>query len=166
MAEKRTDINTNEMKRLYYEEHWTQQELADYYGVYQTTIRSRLKPDEWKKKIKAYRETEKAKTYIKAYRKKYIQSDKGKAIRKSYQKHWCQSDNGKKSYKRSRAIRRNLGFVELNDWFEGSEAHHIDKEFVLYIPKEIHRSIWHNVWTGQGMDEINNLAIKYVYRID
>ena len=58
--------------------------------------------------------------------------------------------------------RRSLGFIPLNEWFEGSEGHHIDKERVIYIPKEYHRSVWHNVWTGENMDEINAVAFNYL----
>lgn len=163
MAEKRTDINTNEIKRLYFEEHWTQQEIADYYRVSRTTIHSRLNPDEWKNKIKSYRQTEKAKTYIKAYRKKYIRSEKGKAIGKAYQKHWYQSDNGKESYRKSSAARRDLGFVPLNKKFKDSHAHHIDKDYVIYIPAELHQSIYHSLVNDINMDKINALAFKYLF---
>lgn len=62
--------------------------------------------------------------------------------------------------------KRGLDSIELNDWFEGCEGHHIDKEFILYIPKELHRSISHNLFSGKNMKEINNLAIEYVYGVD
>ena len=58
--------------------------------------------------------------------------------------------------------RRSLGFVCLNKPFGGSEAHHIDKDRVIYIPKNIHRSIYHNIWTGKNIDEINRLAWEWV----
>ena len=37
--------------------------------------------------------------------------------------------------------RRNMGFVPLNEPIEGVEciAHHVDKNHILYIPKEIHK---------------------------
>lgn len=46
----------------------------------------------------------------------------------------------------------------LNEWFEGSELHHITKDVAIYIPKELHHSIWHNLKTGEGMEEINDAA--------
>jgi len=58
--------------------------------------------------------------------------------------------------------KRSLGFVPLNKPFEGSEAHHICLTFVIYIPREMHRSIYHNIWTGKNMDEINTLAFDYL----
>ena len=60
-------------------------------------------------------------------------------------------------------INRNFGFIPLNEWFEGCEAHHIDKEFVIHIPKEMHRSVWHSVTKNINMDKINDLAIDYCY---
>ena len=59
-----------------------------------------------------------------------------------------------------------MGFIELNDYFEGAHAHHIDKEFVLYIPRELHRSVYHNMWSGEGMEEINVLAFEFVYGVN
>ena len=65
--------------------------------------------------------------------------------------------------RKTRAKRRTLGYIELNDSFVGSEGHHIDEEFVIHIPKEIHRSVTHNVHTGKGMEEINDMAIDFAY---
>jgi hypothetical protein len=61
------------------------------------------------------------------------------------------------------AKHRTLGFLLLNQSFPGSEGHHIDKEHVVHIPKEVHRSVWHNIWTGQGMEAMNELALNYLY---
>lgn len=64
--------------------------------------------------------------------------------------------------RRQRFKRRGLGFFALNEFFEGSEGHHISQNFVIYIPKEIHRSISHNVWTGKNMEQMNKLAIEFL----
>ena len=66
------------------------------------------------------------------------------------------------AYARKRAKRRQLGFIPLNKPFEGAEAHHIDENFVIYIPKEIHQNIRHSVWKQQNMDEINAIAWNYI----
>lgn len=67
--------------------------------------------------------------------------------------------------KRSRDRRkRNLGFEPLNTCFEGSEAHHMTKDVVIFIPKELHRSVRHNLETGEGMDEINGKALVWAGR--
>jgi hypothetical protein len=64
-------------------------------------------------------------------------------------------------YKRHAAKRRALGFIPLNQQFEGCEGHHLNQKDVIYIPKEMHRTISHDVWTGRGMEEINALACAW-----
>ncbi len=59
---------------------------------------------------------------------------------------------------------RNLGFIPLNEWESnnnGFEGHHLDKEHVLYIPKELHGSVRHNVHDGYNMNEINIKVIDW-----
>jgi len=69
----------------------------------------------------------------------------------------------KVSKPRSNAKRkRNLGFTVLNDcdnldWV----GHHLDVEYVLYIPKAIHRSIWHIQSRSKTMDKINCAALDW-----
>jgi len=58
--------------------------------------------------------------------------------------------------------RRKLGFIPLNEPFEGSDAHHIDRNYVIYIPKEIHQGIRHSVLKNRNMDEINAVAFNYL----
>lgn len=60
------------------------------------------------------------------------------------------------------AKHRKLGFIPFNEAFIGSEGHHIDFECVIYIPRELHNSIKHCVWTGKGMDEINDKALEWL----
>ena len=71
--------------------------------------------------------------------------------------------------------KRNLGFLELNEHFEGSEAHHINEgseahhineDSVVYIPKELNHSIPHNVFIGEGMVEINNAVVEWLIDIE
>ena len=56
---------------------------------------------------------------------------------------------------------RNLGYIPINNWFEGSNFHHLDKDSGVYIPEWLHKAYWHNQWTGQGMDKINEVAIYW-----
>jgi hypothetical protein len=65
-------------------------------------------------------------------------------------------------YQRHDAKRRVLGFVPLNTWFEHCEGHHIDQSDVIYIPKELHRGIRHNLSTGKRMEEINTRAFAWL----
>lgn len=83
--------------------------------------------------------------HLKQYMKQYYQTAKGKEARKKYvNKH-----------------RRNLGFIPLNKYFEGSEFHHIDRERGLYIPIEVHKNIPHCLETAKGMKKINTLAVQW-----
>jgi hypothetical protein len=63
--------------------------------------------------------------------------------------------------KRMQARRRDLGFVPMNTFSPGSEAHHLNQNDVIYIPHELHRSVYHNVLTGRGMAKINAKALVW-----
>lgn len=63
---------------------------------------------------------------------------------------------------KSCAKRRALGFVPLNKPFDGADAHHVSKEYVVYVPHDLHKSIWHNIWTGKNMEQVNLLALSYL----
>lgn len=58
--------------------------------------------------------------------------------------------------------KRELGFEAINDPFENSEGHHMDKDIVVYIPKELHRSVKHNVFTSEGMKKINGKVLVWL----
>ena len=75
---------------------------------------------------------------------------------------WNKSDNGKISFKKHAAKRKHLGFIPLNEYVDGYEAHHISENFIIFIPAEIHKSIRHNIWTWRGMDAINKLAVEWL----
>ena len=68
--------------------------------------------------------------------------------------------------KRADKKHRGFGFIPINKNFIGAEGHHIDINFVIYIPKELHRSIAHSVITGKNMSEINEAAFAYTYSED
>jgi len=57
---------------------------------------------------------------------------------------------------------RGLGFISLNECkIDGWEGHHLNKDYVIYIPKELHHSIYHNIWTNQNMDDINFIVLQW-----
>jgi len=56
----------------------------------------------------------------------------------------------------------NFGFIPLNQYFEGSIAHHEDKNYVIYMDKKDHESISHCLETGKNMDIVNALAMNYL----
>jgi hypothetical protein len=82
--------------------------------------------------------------------RKYNQSPKGKY------------NNSKHNNKRE----RKLEFDPINIPTSGDlEAHHITKKYVVYIPKYIHRFIYHNIFTNRGMDHINYIVLNYLFFI-
>lgn len=72
------------------------------------------------------------------------------------------SDLWKAYRKKRKAIRRALGFIPMNQPFDGCEAHHLDHDRVLYIPAELHKSISHNGRTGHNMEQMNTLALQWL----
>lgn len=64
--------------------------------------------------------------------------------------------------RRQKAKRRLLGFTPLNEPFEGCEGHHVDSECIIYIPKELHRSVFHRQRDGRGMAKMNALAYEWL----
>ena len=82
--------------------------------------------------------------YNKQWRKEHSEQ-----VRESWRKHYNKRE-------------RSLDFIPLNEFFEGAEAHHLDNIYVIYIPKEVHRSVYHSVFKNIGMDEINALAWNYL----
>ena len=186
MTSKRKDIDNEEVGFMYEFEGMSQQQIADYYGVTQQCIYFRLHPDKGKEyyeknkehireQQKEYRQTDDVEDYLKEYMKEYRQSDKYKVANKIYQKPWresehgkiiikefWQSEKGKLSAKKHTYKQRERGFIPLNSHFKDGEWHHIDEEHVICIPEELHRSIWHNLKTGQGMEEINAISFGYI----
>lgn len=52
--------------------------------------------------------------------------------------------------------KRNLGYIPINESFEGSVGHHIDTEFVVYIPEKLHLSLYpHSAISGLNMEIVN-----------
>jgi len=52
--------------------------------------------------------------------------------------------------------------IQLNKKFVGSNGHHITTNVVVFLPKDLHKSISHNMKTGKNMIEINKLALNYL----
>jgi len=111
--------------------------------------------EKYKESYRRYREKNKEK--IREIKRKYLQNNKDKVKaylkknRDKYLEHRKRNNNKR---------RRKLGFVPLNKPFENAEAHHINEEDVIYISKDIHRSVSHNLHTGKNMEEINKIAMQ------
>lgn len=53
--------------------------------------------------------------------------------------------------------------IQLNKKFEESNAHHINRNLVIFIPIELHQHVIHNMRTGFGMAIINLLAFQFLF---
>ncbi len=69
----------------------------------------------------------------------------------------------KELHKKVRARRkRDFGFNPFNNYFINSHAHHIDIQNVIYIPSDIHKSVFHIQSNNNSMKQINILAWDYM----
>ena len=80
----------------------------------------------------------------------------------SKQRKYRKTDRGNKVNKTSIHKRRGLGFIPLNEKFPDSEAHHINKTHVIYIPRGLHHTIYHNIWSGVGINNMNLHAFGFL----
>lgn len=76
--------------------------------------------------------------------------------------HLAHPEQRKAAGRKHSAKHRLLGLIALNSWFVGCEGHHINNRDVIYIPRKLHRSIYHNQYSGRGMAEMNALAGQYL----
>lgn len=114
---------------------------------------------------------------VKAFQAKYYKATReerkkqSQTWRKEHHEQWIASAKSweKAHPKRAKATKkriqnrrqREFGFEPLNTPFDGSEGHHMDRNCVIHIPKELHGSIPHCVATGKNMKEMNALVLDY-----
>jgi len=123
--------------------------------------RQKANPEKARAASKKWREANLEKAN--ASQRKYYKANSEK--RKEAHKKW--KKNNREQYlelerKSNNKRHRNLGFVPLNEWFKGSVSHHVNKNYVIYIPEELHRSIWHRQGDWNSMLAINKLAFQYL----
>ena len=53
-------------------------------------------------------------------------------------------------------------FIPLNNSFDNCDGHHLDFKHVLFIPRELHRSIKHSNVRYKNMKEINDIAFEWL----
>jgi hypothetical protein len=117
-----------------------------------------------KRKLYLEENADKIKLQMHEYYKSYYAEHKDdiRARVAAYRK----TDAGKLVKSRDAHKRRGYGFDPLNTRFDNSEFHHLhlnnDLNIGIFIPKELHNLIFHNSITGQGMDEINVVALLYL----
>jgi hypothetical protein len=146
----------------------SKEEMRVYRRMYYETHREQVKecvkkwakehPDELKK---SYTEWCLAHSeQIKATKKSWYLKHKEK--RKTQVRQYLESPRGKVAIKKFHATSRQLGFTPLNKYFDGAIGHHIDKEKVIYIPQELHRSIRHSLLRNRNMEAINKVAFSFI----
>ena len=103
------------------------------------------------------------KEYINARNRKNYLNNRNKTLK------WHQINN--KTIHRKEQLskyynkrKRRYGFNLINKWFLNSEGHHINEEDVLYIPTELHRSIWHRQDDSILMYKINKIAFEWYWK--
>ena len=52
--------------------------------------------------------------------------------------------------------------IELNKDFKECNGHHVNQKYIINIPVELHRSIYHRQSDGMGMHSINKIAFEYL----
>jgi len=82
-----------------------------------------------------------------------------------YHRRWCKTPTGRLCKQQSRNKRRALKFIPLNEYFEDSEAHHINDNEVVYIPKELHEQYPHNHKKIETMVVINAAVVRWLQSI-
>lgn len=85
---------------------------------------------------------------------------------KYYTFHYCNNCKSKManlSTRRRGAKRKRLGYKTLNLPFQNSDGHHINQNEVMFIPKELHQGVRHNVFSWENMNIINALAWKWFF---
>jgi hypothetical protein len=79
------------------------------------------------------------------------------------EKKYLNTPKGKETQRKRLARRQQLGFIPLNKPFPGAHKHHIDIARVIYIPRKLHRSIKHSVFTNLNMEVINQTAFEFLH---
>ena len=70
---------------------------------------------------------------------------------------------GKKlMWRREHAKRKHFGYISLNNCeIDGWVGHHLDWNYVIFIPEKLHKSIWHSVTKNINMDLINDKVYEW-----
>ena len=96
--------------------------------------------------------------------KKWKKNNPHKA--REYEKNWKNKNPEKyreKSKRHNSKRKRDLGYKPINKKEIGNVGHHIDRDFVIYIPEELHKLVSHSRNDLESMKEINILAIQVAY---
>jgi predicted DNA-binding protein YlxM (UPF0122 family) len=174
---KKIHIDKKVLEDLYLIQKLSMKKIAKKIGISQQAVLNRMKEFGMKRRTKSEagkgrKSSMRGKCLSEEVKVKMSKAHTGKRFSEEHkakiskamkgERHWRWNGGKRLKRIRSRFKRRQLGFRPLNRYFEGSEAHHLkDKETVIFMPKELHRRVHHNNWTGENMDIIDNLALDY-----
>jgi len=109
---------------------------------------------------KQYRQTHKKQEseWTKQWRKRHPENEK------QCHERYLKTSKGKLANRKQHSKWRKLGYnvINIQDITNPEyEGHHLTINDVLFIPKKIHRSIWHSLIKNINMDKINFIAIQW-----
>ena len=94
--------------------------------------------------------------------KHYSQSTEFKRGEMSDEKHPGWKGGKKLKIFRQHASRRQLGYILLNSpEVDGWVGHHLDYNYVIFIPEELHKSVRHSVTKNRNMNIINDKVYEW-----
>ena len=153
--------NNKEAKRVY---------DLNYYQTHKEQINESSKKyreehkDELRSKQKLIRSTDEYREHNRTKANERYLKDPSKAI--AYGKKYRDShpEIMRQIWQRAKSKRRgNMGFIRLNEWFEGSEGHHVDNNHVIFIPYDLHKQYWQDHKRPETMTLINVVAWNYLF---
>lgn len=102
----------------------------------------------------------------KDYNKKYYHKNKEKIKERIKLYQQTHIEQKREFSRRAQSKRRHLPIeVILNEPFKGSHLHHLTTNIGVYIPQELHWSIYHNLENNIGMKEINDKALDFAEKV-
>lgn len=157
-------------ERKAYQRAWK----AAAYSDEHSTLRAYTNSEKYKAIQLAYRQSEAGKANSRKAQKKNYQKPETKAYRRAWnsrpqaiakRKEYARLPRVKAFYKKREQLRRSLDFIVLNPELMNKpdfHGHHIDREHVLYIPSELHKSIPHSQKKPETMEKINTKAYAWL----
>jgi len=126
----------------------------------------RLKPNDYSERAKINYVKNKREYQLRNHKNYIINLESITTRHTVYAKWYLNTPSGKICIIKSKSKSRGLGYTPLNNWFEGSEFHHMfinnDVNIGIHIPKKLHRSVKHNPANEFSMTKINTLAMNWI----
>lgn len=165
--------SVRESRRRYRENHKEQCKIArkQYYQknkeqeIRNATAWQHKNPEKKKASDKKYYLNHKEQYHDNNKKYRHNNREKVNAMDRKYRKKWNKTPKGRVNIKKRNHRRKHeLGYIPLNEWeatTPGFVGHHLDKEHVLFIPKELHETSIHKQSDLKSMDIINEKAINW-----